>query len=88
MNKVFSYSLSYIKLESYILFIVNIRVCFSNECVIEKAKLKKWGLLSFSKKPKSTMNLQKGNEGAALTHEGINQVKRLVEYLSKEQCKF
>lgn len=55
-----------------------------NDCVNEKAKLKKWGLLSFTKKPKSTINLQKG-EGACLTEDGINQVKQLIEYLSKEQ---
>ncbi|XP_001599684.2 uncharacterized protein LOC100114766 [Nasonia vitripennis] len=54
--------------------------------VVEKAKLKKWGILHFSKKPKSMLNLQKGVEGAALTKEGINQVKQLVEYLSKEDC--
>ncbi|KAG7200985.1 hypothetical protein KM043_003341 [Ampulex compressa] len=56
-----------------------------NDCVGEKAKLKKWGLLSFAKKPKSTINLQKGSEGANLSEEGINQMKRLIEYLSKEQ---
>lgn len=59
---------------------------------MEKAKLKRWGLLNFSKKPKSVMNLhqQKGiasYEGTILTSEGINQVKLLMEYLSKEQCK-
>ncbi|XP_024941735.1 uncharacterized protein LOC107268684 isoform X2 [Cephus cinctus] len=58
--------------------------CFC-DCVAEKAKEKKWGLLSFSKKPKSTMNLQKGMEGIALTQEGIIQVKQLIKYLSKEQ---
>ncbi|XP_057340181.1 uncharacterized protein LOC130677435 [Microplitis mediator] len=62
-----------------------------NDPVMEKAKLKKWGLLNFSKKPKSMMNLQqqKGNasyEGTVLSSEGINQVKLLMEYLSKEQC--
>ncbi|XP_053984077.1 uncharacterized protein LOC128879184 [Hylaeus volcanicus] len=56
-----------------------------NDCFNEKAKLKKWGLLSFTKKPKSTINLQKGIEGASLTEDGINQVKQLIEYLSKEQ---
>ncbi|XP_076751646.1 uncharacterized protein LOC143423898 [Xylocopa sonorina] len=56
-----------------------------NDCLNEKAKLKKWGLLSFSKKPKSTINLQKGVEGACLSEDGINQVKQLIEYLSKEQ---
>ncbi|XP_076244973.1 uncharacterized protein LOC143185671 [Calliopsis andreniformis] len=56
-----------------------------NDCINEKAKLKKWGLLSFTKKPKSTINLQKGAEGASLSEDGINQVKQLAEYLSKEQ---
>ncbi|XP_017759079.1 PREDICTED: uncharacterized protein LOC108549996 [Eufriesea mexicana] len=56
-----------------------------NDCINEKAKLKKWGLLSFSKKPKSTINLQRGVEGASLSENGINQVKQLIEYLSKEQ---
>ncbi|CAK9830658.1 Rho GTPase-activating protein 19 [Anthophora retusa] len=56
-----------------------------NDCVNEKAKLKKWCLLSFSKKPKSTINLQKGVEGANLSENGINQMKQLIEYLSKEQ---
>lgn len=60
---------------------------YSNDCFNEKAKLKKWGLLSFTKKPKSTINLQKGVEGASLTEDGINQVKQLIEYLSKEQSK-
>lgn len=56
-----------------------------NDCINEKTKLKKWSLLSFSKKPKSTINLQKGVEGASLSEDGINQVKQLIEYLSKEQ---
>ncbi|XP_033340525.2 uncharacterized protein LOC117228697 [Megalopta genalis] len=56
-----------------------------NDCINEKAKLKRWGLLGFAKKPKSTINLQKGIEGANLTEDGINQVKQLIEYLSKEQ---
>ncbi|XP_076298264.1 uncharacterized protein LOC143217645 isoform X1 [Lasioglossum baleicum] len=56
-----------------------------NDCINEKAKLKKWGLLGFAKKPKSTINLQKGVDGASLTEDGINQVKQLIEYLSKEQ---
>ncbi|XP_078043397.1 uncharacterized protein LOC144473420 [Augochlora pura] len=56
-----------------------------NDCINEKAKLKRWGLLGFAKKPKSTINLQKGVEGANLTEDGINQVKQLIEYLSKEQ---
>jgi broad specificity phosphatase PhoE len=55
--------------------------------ITEKAKLKKWGILHFSKKSKSMPNVQKGPEGAALTKDGINQVRQLVEYLSKEQCK-
>ncbi|XP_074107938.1 uncharacterized protein LOC141533136 [Cotesia typhae] len=63
-----------------------------NDPVTEKAKLKKWGLLNFSKKPKSmVMNLHNQKhgvspEGSALTTEGINQVKLLIAYLSKEQC--
>ncbi|XP_043269190.1 uncharacterized protein RhoGAP54D isoform X2 [Venturia canescens] len=57
-----------------------------NDCTTEKAKLKKWGLLSFSKKPKSSMSLQRDSDGANLTAEGINQVKQLIVYLSKEQC--
>ncbi|XP_015429992.1 PREDICTED: rho GTPase-activating protein 24-like [Dufourea novaeangliae] len=56
-----------------------------NDCINEKAKLKKWGLLSFTKKPKSAINLQKVIEGASLTEDGINQVKQLIEYLSEEQ---
>ncbi|XP_035737732.1 uncharacterized protein LOC118448498 [Vespa mandarinia] len=55
-----------------------------NDCIIEKAKLKKWGILNFARKPKSTINLQKV-EGASLSENGINQVKQLIEYLSKEQ---
>lgn len=58
----------------------------SNDCIIEKAKLKKWGILNFARKPKSTINLQKV-EGASLSENGINQVKQLIEYLSKEQSK-
>ncbi|XP_015127105.1 uncharacterized protein LOC107048452 [Diachasma alloeum] len=57
-----------------------------NDPVTEKTKDKKWGFLSFSKKPKSLMNLQQKGESTALTNEGINQVKQLMEYLSKEQC--
>ncbi|XP_011298835.1 uncharacterized protein RhoGAP54D [Fopius arisanus] len=57
-----------------------------NDPITEKTKDKKWGLLSFSKKPKSLMNLQQKGESTALTNEGINQVKQLMEYLSKEQC--
>nr|XP_034196046.1 uncharacterized protein LOC117611818 isoform X2 [Osmia lignaria] len=56
-----------------------------SDCINEKTKLKKWGLLSFSKKPKSTINLQKGIEGANLSEDGINQMKQLIDYLSKEQ---
>lgn len=65
-------------------------MCFyySNDCVMEKAKLKKWGLISFSKKSKSSLNLHKGSEGTPLTQEGIKQVKRLINYLSQEECKF
>ncbi|KAK0182955.1 hypothetical protein PV327_001035 [Microctonus hyperodae] len=58
-----------------------------NDPITEKAKLKKWGLLNFSKKPKSTMNLQqKTVERGTLTSERISQVKQLIDYLSKEQC--
>ncbi|XP_051157321.1 uncharacterized protein LOC127279164 isoform X2 [Leptopilina boulardi] len=57
-----------------------------NDCVMEKAKLKKWGLISFSKKSKSSLNLHKGPEGVPLTQEGIKQVKRLINYLSQEEC--
>ncbi|XP_063992154.1 uncharacterized protein LOC135170350 [Diachasmimorpha longicaudata] len=57
-----------------------------NDAVTEKTKDKKWGFLSFSKKPKSLMNLQQKGESTALTSEGISQVKQLMEYLSKEQC--
>ncbi|KAJ8664737.1 hypothetical protein QAD02_006399 [Eretmocerus hayati] len=56
------------------------------DVVTEKGKLKKWGILNFSKKPKTPLSLQKGSEGATLTKEGLNQVKHLVEYLSKDQC--
>lgn len=56
---------------------------------MEKEKSKKWGLLSFSKKPKSMMNLQnKSDTSIALTNDGINQIKLLIEYLSKQDCKF
>ncbi|XP_014207890.1 uncharacterized protein LOC106638987 [Copidosoma floridanum] len=55
-----------------------------NDTVTEKAKLKKWGLLNFSKKSKPPLNTQKSTEGALLTKEGINQVKQLIEYLAKE----
>ncbi|KAK0164651.1 hypothetical protein PV328_003250 [Microctonus aethiopoides] len=58
-----------------------------NDPITEKAKLKKWGLLNFSKKPKSMMNLQqKTVERGTLTSERISQVKQLIDYLSKEQC--
>ncbi|XP_034948153.1 uncharacterized protein RhoGAP54D [Chelonus insularis] len=58
-----------------------------NELIADKAKLKKWGLINFSKKPKSTMNLQhKESEMGSLTTEGINQVKQLIEYLSRDEC--
>ncbi|XP_066598607.1 uncharacterized protein RhoGAP54D [Prorops nasuta] len=57
-----------------------------NDCITEKAKEKKWSLLSFSKKPKSTISLQKGVEGASLTEDGIKQVKKLIDYLINEHC--
>ncbi|XP_020299112.1 rho GTPase-activating protein 19-like isoform X3 [Pseudomyrmex gracilis] len=50
----------------------------------EKAPLKKWGLLSFAKKSKSSINTDK-TEGITLSEDGIKQVMQLVEYLSKEQ---
>ncbi|XP_072750140.1 uncharacterized protein [Anoplolepis gracilipes] len=51
----------------------------------EKARLKKWGLLSFTKKPKSSVNLEKGTEGVTLSEDGISHVTQLIDYLSKEQ---
>lgn len=54
---------------------------FSNECVAEKAKFKKWSL--FPKKSKSRGVM----EGAPLTQEGICQVYQLIEFLSKEPSK-
>lgn len=60
---------------------------FSNDGITEKARLKKWGLLSFTKKPKSLVNLEKGTEGVTLSEDGINHVTQLIDYLSKEQSK-
>ncbi|XP_024873945.1 uncharacterized protein LOC112455950 isoform X2 [Temnothorax curvispinosus] len=51
----------------------------------EKARLKKWGLLSFTKKSKSSVNLDKGTEGGMLSEDGINHLTQLIDYLSKEQ---
>ncbi|KAL6434929.1 hypothetical protein ACFW04_005237 [Cataglyphis niger] len=56
-----------------------------NDGITEKARLKKWGLLSFTKKPKSSVNLEKGTEGVTLSEDGINHVTQLIDYLSKEQ---
>ncbi|XP_029173648.1 uncharacterized protein LOC114942443 isoform X1 [Nylanderia fulva] len=50
----------------------------------EKARLKKWGLLSFTKKPKSSVNLEKGTEGVTLSEDSISHVTQLIDYLSKE----
>ncbi|XP_044745185.1 rho GTPase-activating protein 19 isoform X2 [Coccinella septempunctata] len=52
-----------------------------NEYLNEKSKNKKWKLVSFMKKSKSTDTL----EGFPLTQEGISQVYQLIEYLKKEQ---
>lgn len=81
------YSVCLYKINSINFLIYCYVYIYSNDCINEKTKLKKWGLLSFSKKPKSTINLQKGVEGASLSEDGINQVKQLIEYLSKEQSK-
>ncbi|XP_012535408.2 uncharacterized protein LOC105836129 [Monomorium pharaonis] len=51
----------------------------------EKARLKKWGLLSFTKKSKSLVNLEKSTEGVMLSEDGINHLTQLIDYLSKEQ---
>ncbi|XP_011172974.2 uncharacterized protein LOC105205321 isoform X2 [Solenopsis invicta] len=51
----------------------------------EKARLKKWGLLSFTKKSKSSVNLEKGTESVMLSENGINHLTQLIDYLSKEQ---
>ena len=67
--------------------LINISFFIRNDPISEKAKLKKWGILHFSKKPKPVTSLQKGVEGATLTKEGICQVKQLVNYLSREECK-
>ncbi|KYQ55968.1 Rho GTPase-activating protein 19 [Trachymyrmex zeteki] len=53
--------------------------------ITEKARLKKWGLLSFTKKSKSSVNLEKGTEGVMLSENGINHLTQLIDYLSKEQ---
>ncbi|XP_012215297.1 rho GTPase-activating protein 24-like isoform X1 [Linepithema humile] len=53
--------------------------------ITEKARLKKWGLLSFAKKSKSSVSLEKGTEGVMLSEDGINQVTQLIDYLSQEQ---
>ncbi|KMQ93299.1 rho gtpase-activating protein 19 [Lasius niger] len=55
-----------------------------NDGITEKARLKKWGLLSFTKKPKSSVNLEKGTEGVTLSEDGISHVTQLIDYLSKE----
>jgi len=47
----------------------------------------KWGLLSFIKKSKSSINLEKGTEGVMLSEDGINHLTQLIDYLSKEQSK-
>ncbi|XP_077261685.1 uncharacterized protein LOC143897167 isoform X1 [Temnothorax americanus] len=52
----------------------------------EKARLKKWGLLSFTKKSKSSVNLDKGTDGGGtLSEDGIDHLTQLIDYLSKEQ---
>lgn len=60
---------------------------FSSDGITEKARLKKWGLLNFTKKPKSSVNLEKGTEGVTLSEDSINHVTQLIDYLSKEQSK-
>lgn len=69
------------------LFIYIYCFLYSIDCIPEKAKLKKWGLLAFAKKPKSTLSLQKEADGAILCEKGIKQVKQLIEYLSRDECK-
>ncbi|EFN88118.1 uncharacterized protein LOC105192159 [Harpegnathos saltator] len=57
-----------------------------NDAITEKARLKKWGLhLSFSRKSKSLVSLEKGTEGVILSEDGINHVMQLINYLSMEQ---
>ncbi|XP_011339011.1 uncharacterized protein LOC105280288 isoform X2 [Ooceraea biroi] len=56
-----------------------------DDSTIEKARLKKWGLLSFAKKSKSSGSLEKGAEGVTLTEDGINHVTQLIDYLSIEE---
>ncbi|XP_011262958.1 uncharacterized protein LOC105255396 isoform X2 [Camponotus floridanus] len=53
--------------------------------ITEKARLKKWGLLNFTKKPKSLVNLEKGTEGVTLSEDSISHVTQLIDYLSKEE---
>lgn len=60
---------------------------YSNDQVTEKAKLKKWGILHFSKKPRTPQSSTKSSEGITLTKEVISQMKQLIEYLSQEKCK-
>ncbi|XP_011877936.1 PREDICTED: uncharacterized protein LOC105567586 isoform X2 [Vollenhovia emeryi] len=56
-----------------------------DDSTTEKARLKRWGLLSFTKKSKSSVNLEKGTEGVMLSEDGINHLTQLIDYLSKEQ---
>ncbi|XP_020299111.1 rho GTPase-activating protein gacM-like isoform X2 [Pseudomyrmex gracilis] len=63
---------------------MHVCICVSVDGINEKAPLKKWGLLSFAKKSKSSINTDK-TEGITLSEDGIKQVMQLVEYLSKEQ---
>ncbi|KAL0121181.1 hypothetical protein PUN28_008691 [Cardiocondyla obscurior] len=56
-----------------------------SDSITEKARLKKWGLLSFTKKSKSSVNLEKGTDSAMLSVDGINHLTQLIDYLSKEQ---
>ncbi|KYN28414.1 PREDICTED: uncharacterized protein LOC108770410 isoform X1 [Trachymyrmex cornetzi] len=53
--------------------------------ITEKARLKKWGFLNFTKKSKSSVNLEKGTEGVMLSEDGINHLTQLIDYLSMEQ---
>jgi len=64
-----------------------ILIDFFSDGITEKARLKKWGLLSFTKKSKSSVSLEKGTENVMLSEDGINQVTQLIDYLSKEQSK-
>lgn len=65
----------------------NIFFFFSSDGITEKARLKKWGLLNFTKKPKSSVNLEKGTEGVTLSEDSISHVTQLIDYLSKEESK-